>query len=419
MVVCFEGVLFSGNANNGANAGFAYANTNNSPSNANANISSQLCLNNYNKTDTLPLGKKSSFKKVLVGLLVEDSEKEKQMKRIGNLYSKIISLENLRLADINARKGKLNSYGVFVHDKNKDNNIIALHNLLKNKEYKTSDYHIFKIYEPKERDIYQLPYFPDRIVHHAVMQILEPIWMSVFTSDTFACIKKRGIHGASIKVKRALKDINNTTYCLKLDIKKFYPSIDHAILKQIIRKKIKDNDLLLLFDNIIDSAEGVPIGNYLSQYFANLYLAYFDHYIKEDKNVKYYFRYADDIVILHKDKEYLHTLFNDISVYLKNNLNLIIKSNYQIFPVKSRGIDFCGYVFYHTHTKLRKRIKKRFCKRLAMLRKNKNIDEKQLRQQICSYTGWEKHCNSINLLNTILKKKTYENKFKLQTGNIF
>lgn len=414
MVVCFEGVLFSGNANNSANAGFAYANTNNSPSNANANISSQLCLKFYNKTDTLPLGKKSSFKKVLVGLLVEDSEKEKQMKKIGNLYEKIISLENLRLADLNARKGKLNSYGVFIHDKNKDNNIIALHNLLKNKEYKTSDYHIFKIYEPKERDIYQLPYFPDRIVHHAVMQILQSVWMSIFTTDTFACIKKRGIHGASVKVKRALKDIDNTTYCLKLDIKKFYPSIDHAILKKIIRKKIKDNDLLLLLDNIIDSAEGVPIGNYLSQYFANLYLAYFDHYIKENKNVKYYFRYADDIVVLHNNKEYLNALFNAISIYLKDNLNLIIKSNYQIFPVKSRGIDFCGYVFYHTHTKLRKRIKKRFCKRLAMLRKNKNIDDKQFRQQICSYTGWAKHCNSINLLKTILNKTTYENKFKLQ-----
>jgi len=211
------------------------------------------------------------------------------MKRINNLYNKIISIENLNLADKKARKGKLHSYGVIHHDLNRESNIIALHELLKNETFKTSKYYIFKIYEPKEREIYRLPYFPDRILHHAIMNILEPIWMSIFTKDTYSCIKKRGIHGCMKAVKFALKDVENTKYCLKIDIKKFYPSIDHDILKLIIRKKIKCKDTLLLLDNIIDSAPGVPIGNYLSQYFANLYLAYFDHWIKEIKKIKYYF----------------------------------------------------------------------------------------------------------------------------------
>lgn len=228
------------------------------------------------------------------------------MKRIGNLYEKVISLENLRLADEKARKGKLRSYGVMVHDKRREANLIALHESLKNGTFRTSKYHVFTIYEPKERLIFRLPYFPDRILHHAIMNILEPIWVSVFNKNTYSCIKNRGIHKCAKDVKRALKqDPDGTRYCLKIDVRKFYPSINHDLLKQIVRRKIKDKRLLALLDEIIDSADGVPIGNYLSQYFANLFLAYFDHWLKEQKRVKYYWRYADDIVILAHDKDSL------------------------------------------------------------------------------------------------------------------
>ena len=191
------------------------------------------------------------------------------MKRIGNLYEKIISLDNLRLADEKARRGKLRSYGVLLHDKNREANILALHETLKNHTFKNSEYSTFTIYEPKERIIFRLPYYPDRILHHAIMNILEPIWVSVFTKDTYSCIKGRGIHGAMRNVKRAIKDRENARYCLKIDIRKFYPSIDHDVLKTIIRRKIKCKDTLALLDTIIDSTDGVPIGNYLSQYFAN------------------------------------------------------------------------------------------------------------------------------------------------------
>lgn len=315
------------------------------------------------------------------------------MKRIGNLYSQIYDIENLRLADQRAMKGKSNQYGVKLHLKNQESNILRLHHMLKNKTYHTSEYKIFKIYEPKEREVFQLPYFPDRITHHAILNILQPVFTNMFISSTYSCIKGKGIHAAVKDVKKVLKDIKNTQFCLKLDIKKFYPNVDCTILKQLLCRKFKDKDLLWLFNEIVDSTnQGIPIGNYLSQTFANFYLTYFDHWIKEVKCVKYYFRYADDIVILADNKSYLHNLLFDIRQYLSLQLKLIIKENYQIFPVSIRGIDFVGYRFYHTHTLLRKRIKQNFARAVIS---NKTLS-------IPSYIGWAKHCNSKHFIKKIL-----------------
>lgn len=335
------------------------------------------------------------------------------MKRIGNLYDKICSLDNLKLADEKARKGKILSHGVKKHDQNREGNILKLREMLLNGTYKTSRYEIFKIYEPKEREIYRLPYFPDRIVHHAVMNVLEPIWVSIFTADTYSCIKNRGIHAAAKSLKQVLRDNpEGTTYCLKIDVRKFYPSIDHGVLKGLVRRKIKDKKLLALLDEIIDSADGVPIGNYLSQYFANLYLAYFDHWIKEGKKVKHYYRYADDIVILSESKTYLHLLLEEIKEYF-GDLKLEVKKNWQVFPVKARGIDFVGYVFYHTHTRMRKSIKQRFCRRMARLNKRKTeVTEDVFKQAICPWWGWAKYCDSKNLIKELSKTSKYEIKFR-------
>jgi retron-type reverse transcriptase len=299
----------------------------------------------------------------------------------------------LQLADKKAQKGKASQYGVQMHNKNRESNITLLHEILKTKTYKTSEYKTFIIHEPKERKVYSLPYFPDRIVHHAIMNILEPIFLSVFTADTYSCIKDRGIHAAAYGVKSALKDIPETKYCLKLDVKKFYPSVDHEILKVLLRRKIKDRDLLWLLDEIIDSTNGLPIGNYLSQYFANFYLTYFDHWLKEVKGVRYYFRYTDDLVILSGSKTYLHGLLSEIREYLDVELKLTVKGNYQVFPVASRGIDFVGYCFYHTHVGLRKSIKQNFARMLA---KRRN------RASIASYFGWAVHCDSKHLLKKLL-----------------
>jgi len=318
------------------------------------------------------------------------------MKRIGNLYHKITSFDNLRLADQKARKGKLKQYGVKLFDRNPEGNFMILQDMLENKSYTTSAYDIFTVYEPKERLVYRLPYFPDRIAHHAIMNVLEPVFVATFTADTYSCIKKRGIHACARAVKKALKDVPGTTYCLKLDIKKFYPSIDHDTLKQLLNKKFKDRELLWLLGEIIDSAPGLPIGNYLSQYLANFYLSYFDHWMKEQQQVKYYLRYADNLVILAPDKAYLHELLKTIKNYLKVHLKLEVKENHQVFPVHSRGIDFVGYKFYHTHVMLRKSIKKNFAR---MLKKNPN------EASIASYNGWAKHANTKHLIKQLIQNE--------------
>lgn len=315
------------------------------------------------------------------------------MKRKGNIYHQIANLDNLYQADTVAQKGKADQYGVRLHNKTRTANLLILRDQLQSRSYSTSAYDVFKVYEPKERLVYRLPYFPDRIAHHAIMNILEPVFVSSFTADTYSCIKGRGIHSLLRKLRSDLKDSTGTRYCLKFDITKFYPSIDHQVLKDLLRRKFKDQDLLWLLDEIIDSAPGLPIGNYLSQYLANFYLSYFDHWIKEKLRVRYYYRYADDIVILSASKPQLHTLLAEARTYLQTNLKLQIKGNYQVFPVSARGIDFVGYVFYHSHTRIRKSIKKNFARKLS-----RSPDP----QSTASYLGWLGHCNGIHLTKKLL-----------------
>ena len=326
------------------------------------------------------------------------------MKRINNLFPQIYDHDNIDLADRKARKCKKNTYGVKKHDENREQENLQIHENIKNGTYKTSGYSTFKIYEPKERIIFRLPYNPDRIVHHAVMNILEPIWVKTFTRDTYSCIKNRGIHSLAQQLRKDLDaDPQGTLNCLKMDIKKFYPSINHAVLKRILKKKIKDKKLLKLLGEVIDSADGVPIGNYLSQFFANLYMAYFDHWVKEELKVKYYYRYADDIVILSDNKNQLRSWLVAIKLYLTHELQLKLKDNYQIFPVNSRGIDFVGYVFYHTHTKLRKSIKMKLHKLIDKYEQGK-LSKEELQIKLASYFGWLKYCDSKNLLRQIYLK---------------
>lgn len=321
------------------------------------------------------------------------------MKRSGNLFDKITEMDNIRLADAIARKGKLKQPGVIAHDLRQEENLAEIQSMLLNNTYCTSPYTVFKIYEPKEREIYRLPYYPDRIVHHAIMNVLEPVFVAMFTTDTYSCLKGRGIHGAANAVKKAFRDKDGTQYFLKMDIRKFYPSVDHTILKLLLRRKFKDARLLALLDEIIDSAPGLPIGNYLSQYLSNFYLTGFDHWLKEVKGVRYYFRYADDMVILSHSKDQLHDLRRDIADYLAQHLNLQLKPNWRVAPVVAQGLDFVGYVFYHTHTLARKTIKQNFARAVARGRPPESL---------ASYMGWMAHCNSKNLINKILPSDKFQ-----------
>lgn len=327
------------------------------------------------------------------------------MKRKGNLYEQMLSIDNILTAYKAARKGKGYQSGVKNFDKNFEQNIADIYRELVTNSYKISGYRTRTIYERKPRLIHILP-FRDRVVQHLAMLFLEEIFVSTFTADTYSCIKGKGVHKFSFAIRKALKDESGTMFCLKMDVKKFYPSVKTCILKTIIRRKIKDPEMLEFLDGIIDSAEGLPIGNYLSQYLANFYLTYFDHWIKEQKQVKYYFRYCDDIIVLSGSKDYLRRVREGTIKYLKNRLELDIKGNHSIRPVTDKiFIDVAGYKHYRKYTHLRNTIKKAWARKVA-----KGISE----ESMSSYLGWAKHCNSINLIKII--NSQHEQVLRLRPG---
>ena len=278
---------------------------------------------------------------------------------------------------------------------NLDENIQKLHNELENGTYKTSPYHKFKVYEPKERDISSLP-FKDRVVHHACMLVLLPIWTKKFTRDTYNCLRGRGTHGFVRNVKKVIRmDKVGTRFVLQMDVHHFYESLDHETLKRLLRWTIKDKKLLRLLYQIIDTeANGVPIGNYLSQFFATLYLTQFDHYVKEVLKAKYYFRYCDDLIFFASTKEELWRIADGVLKYMES-LRLEIKPNYRIFPL-STGLDVVGYVFYPDHTLLRKRNKLKF-ERKCKAAHDAGLSGMAFKVKIGSYLGLLRYCNSINL----------------------
>lgn len=320
-------------------------------------------------------------------------------------------MDNLILAHNNAKKGKGWYQEVKMVDLNPEYYLGLLQKMLIDKTYKTSQYETFiKNDSGKEREIFKLPYFPDRICQWAIMQIIEPILLNNFTKDTYSAIPGRGIHLCLNNLTDALQhDVPGCQYCLKLDGKKFYPSIDHDILKKKYRRLFKDPDLLWLLDEIIDSTPGgtgIPIGNYLSQYSGNYYFSQFDHWIKEVKGIKYYFRYMDDIVILGSDKQKLHKLKDEIDEYFKHEMKLKIKENWQVFPTYVRGVDFVGYRSFMNYRLLRKSTCKQFKRKMNAINK-KQIEGLDLTYSewcsINSYKGWLIHCNSYRLTKKYIK----------------
>lgn len=310
------------------------------------------------------------------------------MKRYGNLWDTVCSLENIALAHDAAKKGKRHYREVRMVESEREKYFLEIRRLLVEKQYVNSPYTIMMKHDcGKIREIWKLPYYPDRIIQHAVVRVLEPVWERTLIRDTYASLQGRGVHDGVKRIQTALADKAGTRYCLKMDVKKFYQSIDHGILKQVFRKKIKDKDVLWLLDHVVDSAPGVPIGNYSSQWFANLYLSGFDHWMKEVQGVRYYFRYCDDLVVLGADKAVLHRLRVRCEAYLSGELSLTLKNNWQVFPVASRGIDFLGYRFFGSHTLVRKRIVKNF-KRKHRQKKEASMD---------AYKGWFAWADTYNL----------------------
>lgn len=321
------------------------------------------------------------------------------MKRARNIFEKIVDKNNIQRAILNASKGKKRRKNV---RKILDNIIYytdEIQQMLINKTYKHGGYEKLKIQDgvrKKERIIYKPTFYPDQCIHWAIMQQIEPLLKKGMYEYCCGSVKGRGILYGVKYIKRILVlDRKNTKYCLKLDVKKFYPSIDQQIMKWKFYKIIKDKDTLDLIFEIIDSTEkGLPIGNYTSQWFANYYLQDLDHYIKEDLKVPYYLRYMDDMVLFHRNKKELHKIKEKVEGYLKLE-ELTLKENWQLFKVDSRPLDFLGYRFYRGYTTLRKTNFLRIKRRIKKISKKSKLSYKDASASL-SYAGWLKHCNSYN-----------------------
>lgn len=322
------------------------------------------------------------------------------MKCHGDLFSKIVEVDNLYLAYKKARKGKTWQDTIKRFERNLDANILRIHNLLDSKTFNTSQYTEKTIQEPKKRTIYKLPFNPDRIVQHALMNVIEPIWDSMFIYDSYSCRVNKGIHAGSRRTMQFIRQVGEKAYCLKMDISKFYPSIQHDILFNIVSHKIKCSNTLQLFHNIIYSignGKNVPIGNYTSQWLGNLYLNELDQWLKHVHKIKHYIRYCDDFLILHPDKCFLHDIREKIQKFLLTTLQLQF-SKADIFPLK-HGIDFLGYRHFLNYILLRKSTAKRIKRRLQKLPtflKQGEISEDQYISSIASTLGWLKWANAYN-----------------------
>lgn len=319
-------------------------------------------------------------------------------KKLKNIYYMVYDPENLCKAQYNAQKGKGTRREITAFNEDQLVNMDKLYWMLADETYMPGKYRVRIIQDPKERTIMIAPFFPDRIIHHCIINILGEFWTNILISNTYACIKGRGIHKCMQDVNKALmRDKKGTKYCLKIDIRKFYDNVDHTAMKEILRIAIADEKLLRLLDKIIDSngkEKGLPIGNYTSQYMANLYLAYFDHWVKEELGVRYYFRYMDDIVVLSYSKERLHYILDMMGLYLGAELKVEIKPNWQIFPVDDRGIDYVGFKQNHYEILLRKGILMRFYKKLKRIQKHYEIkNENDIKHLFASEYGWIIRCN--------------------------
>lgn len=323
------------------------------------------------------------------------------MKRFGNLYAQICDLENLKKAHKAAKKGKAFYKEVQMVDENPEFYLGKIRQMLLNHSYEVSEYSIKCICDKsKVRVLHKLPYYPDRIIQHAIMQVIEFVFERSFCYHTCASLRGRGIKRARILSKRyASLSSGMGEFCLKIDIEKFYQNIDHEILINQLKKKFKDKELLNLLERIIFShpdKKGLPIGSYLSQFLANFYLSGFDSWLKNAKRQRFVVRFMDDVCIFSKDKRALHALLSEIRGYLNENLRLRLKHNFQIFPVKKRGVDFVGFRFFKSFVLLRKSNVKR-CKKILreVLAKSekKCLISKRLFSSVNSYAGFFKACN--------------------------
>lgn len=343
-----------------------------------------------------------------------------KMMKINNIFDTIFSDENLYEAIQDAARGRRYQKDVLRAVDNCWNYVEEIQRQIYSEGYQIEKYYIFYAYEPKKRMIMSIIFY-HRIVQWAIYRVLNPLLIRGYIEDSYGCVPGRGALGAMQRLHGWVQAVNNkpgTWYYLKLDISKYFYRINHDILKRILAKKIKDERLMKLLCSIIDCehtpfglppgkspgevpleerlySTGMPIGNLLSQVFANVYLDVLDQYCKRTMRIKYYVRYMDDIIILYNDKTVLRSWMNEISTFLKNDLALDLNQKTCIRPI-SQGVEFVGYRIWPHYVTLRKSTTLKM--KRTMRKKQKQYHEREITfcevtDTLNSYTGMLKHCD--------------------------
>lgn len=335
------------------------------------------------------------------------------MKTYNDIFSSIASKERLFLAWDTFKRDKRNKPDVAEFELKLEENVFKLHRELLNAAYRHGPYKKFWLRDPKLRRIHKAT-VKDRVLHHAIFNALNPVFEPTFIQNSFSCRIGKGTHKGVSEVARMLRkeSLNNTRQCfaLKCDVKKFFDSISHDALIQILERRITDSRARWLLREVIESfasaeptlfeRKGIPIGNLTSQLFANIYMNEFDQFMKHDLRVKWYARYTDDFVIVSRDTHYLKQLLSAIELFLKEKLHLGLHPEKITMRKYSRGFDFLGYVILPHHIAPRTKTKKRMLwklKRRVREHKNGAVSEESLWASLQSYRGVLSHANGYLL----------------------
>ncbi len=336
----------------------------------------------------------------------------------GCTFEKIYDFENILKSAYQCRKGKAKSKSALHFFNNLEENIIEIQNELMWDMYNPMPYRHFYVFEPKRRLI-SAPSFKDRVVHRAIYNVIEPMFDKRYIYDSYACRSGKGAHKGANRAQgfiRGVEECSGKAYVLKADVKHYFSSINHRILKDIVNGKLKCGRVKALLFKVIDSSPcdidgvGIPLGNLTSQLFANVYLHEVDIYIKHSLKVKRYVRYMDDMCIVHHDKSQLHEWRGDIEAFLSRRLNLSTNSKTQVFPISKsngRALDFLGFRIYSHHRLLRKSSIKKIRTKLKRYRKLFKAGEIEIRDfepSVKSWIGHASHASTNGLMKDLFSE---------------
>ena len=443
-----------GNWNNGVSSGVFALNLNNARSNANTNIGCRPALVDCQMRRAYRAHRQNATQKD-VPSSARVAARSRNIQQVGrsssacarpfgpaapwglmaktynNLFPQIYAFDALHAAYLRARAGKRSRHEVQQFERDLEGNLIALQNELIWGSYQIGAYRLFKVYEPKERQVAALP-FRDRVVQHALVAAIEPLWERRFIADSYACRPDRGTHRGADRAQAMLRKVkreHGRVYVFKADIAKYFQSIDHGVLKAQLRRRIACRPTLALLDHIIDSANilhgtpgvGLPIGNLTSQLCANIVLHDLDEFAKHGLRERHYARYMDDFIVVHYDKAHLQRVRAQVEEFLEQRLHLRTNHKTDIFPIaplRGRALDFLGYRIWPTHRRLRKSSIARITRSLRRMQRQYakgRISLSYIAASVQSWVAHAMHADALGLRTSLLEKFRF---IRVQDGGV-